>query len=129
MEKLSFDNGIREYGLGSGVLRYHPGDPNLYMRVREAADKFTALEQDLAAKAGAVAGEEAVRLLTDADRQMKELLGWIFGPGNDFDQLLDGVNLLAVGANGERVMTNLLQALEPLLVEGAQRCAAAMVGK
>lgn len=54
---------------------------------------------------------------------MKQLLNWIFGGDNDFHKLLDGVNLLAVADNGERVITNLLQALEPVLLEGAKRCA------
>ena len=56
---------------------------------------------------------------------MKEVLGWVFGEGNDFDQILGGVNLLAVGKNGQRVVTNLFDALQPILVEGAENCARA----
>ena len=41
----------------------------------------------------------------------------------DFQKILSGVNLLAVADNGERVVTNLFAALEPVLVEGAKRCA------
>ena len=48
----------------------------------------------------------------------------MFGEENDFDALLGGVNLLAVAGNGERVITNLLQALLPVLTEGAKLCAA-----
>jgi hypothetical protein len=54
---------------------------------------------------------------------MKHILGWVFGESNDFHKLLGGVNLLAVADNGERVVTNLFAALEPVLVEGAKRCA------
>ena len=54
---------------------------------------------------------------------MKQVLNGIFGGENDFETLLEGVNLLAVADNGERVVTNLFAALEPILTEGARRCA------
>ena len=123
MEKLQFDSGMKSFRInGGGVLRFHPGDPNLYSRFLEAVDKFKALEQELTQ---ACAKEEAdiLRVLEDADAKMKKLLNWVFGGDNDFHKLLDGVNLLAVADNGERVITNLLQALEPVLLEGARRCA------
>lgn len=126
MEKLQFDSGVKSYRInGGGVLRFHPGDPNLYSRFLEAVEKFKALEQELAAKCGAeeTLGADILRFLEEADSKMKQLLNWIFGGDNDFHKLLDGVNLLAVADNGERVITNLLQALEPVLLEGAKRCA------
>lgn len=127
MEKIKFDNGMKSYRLGDGgVLRFNPGDPNLYARFLEAVRKIQALEEDLgkqAASAQEQDGISTVQLMAQADRQMKEVLGWVFGPGNDFDQLLGGVNLLAVAGNGERVVTNLFAALEPILVAGAERCA------
>ncbi len=128
MEKLNFDSGIKEYKLnGNGVLRFHPGDPNLYARFLEAAEKIRALEQELLEQAKALEeaenGQEVVRLMQKADGQMKQVLGWVFGEGNDFDRILGGVNLLAVAGNGQRVVTNLFEALQPVLVEGAQRCA------
>ena len=123
MEKLQFDSGVKSFRInGGGVLRFHPGDPNLYSRFLEAVDKFKALEQELTQ---ACAKEEAdiLHVLEDADGKMKKLLNWVFSGDNDFHKLLEGVNLLAVADNGERVITNLLQALEPVLMEGARRCA------
>ena len=120
MEKIQFDSGIREYKLnGAGVLRFNPGDPNLYARFMDAAQKIQDIEKELAAQARE---EDAsvVALLQTADRKMKETLSWVFGPGNDFDKVLSGVNLLAVATNGERVVTNLFAALEPVLVSGAE---------
>ena len=64
-----------------------------------------------------------VILMQEADRQMKEVLSWVFGPGNDFDKLLGGISLLAAAENGERVVTNLFAALQPVLTRGAQLCA------
>ena len=124
MEKIQLDNGMKSYRLGEqGVLRFNPGDPNLYARFLEAAEKIQALEAELTKQAQGQDGASAVQLMAQADRQMKEVLGWVFGPGNDFDQLLEGVNLLAVAGNCERVVTNLFAALQPVLVAGAERCA------
>lgn len=120
MEKIQFDSGIREYKLnGAGVLRFNPGDPNLYARFMDAAQKIQDIEKELAAQAREE-GASVVALLQIADRKMKETLSWVFGPGNDFDKVLSGVNLLAVASNGERVVTNLFAALEPVLVSGAE---------
>ncbi len=128
MEKIQFDSGVKEFKInGSGVLRFNPGDPNVYARFLEAAEKIQGVENSLTEQAKAMpeqdAGAAAVQLMAQADKQMKEILGWVFGPSNDFDKILGGVNLLAVAGNGERVVTNLFTALQPILVEGAQRCA------
>lgn len=123
MEKIQFDSGVKSYRInGSGVLRFHPGDPNLYTRFLEAVENFKTLEKELAA--AAVEEGQLLGSMQAADKKMKDVLNWVFGSGNDFDRILEGVNLLAVADNGERVITNLLQALEPILLEGAKRCAA-----
>ena len=126
MEKIQFDSGIKSYKLGAGVLKFNPGDPNVYARFLEAVDKLKALEQELMKQAQALEqdGGALVALMRDADKKMKDTLNWVFGGGNDFDAMLGGVNLLAVAQNGERVATNLFAALEPVLVAGAQSCAA-----
>ena len=128
MKKIQFDSGVKAYRInGTGVLRFNPGDPNVYARFLEAAQKIQNLEQELAQQAKALEGQEngaqVVKLMAEADKQMKEVLGWVFGNGNDFDKLLGGVNLLAVAGNGERVVTNLFGALQPILVAGAEACA------
>jgi hypothetical protein len=88
MEKIQFDSGIREYKLnGAGVLRFNPGDPNLYARFMDAAQKIQDIEKELAAQAREE-GASVVALLQTADRKMKETLSWVFGPGNDFDKVL-----------------------------------------
>lgn len=124
MEKISFDNGIREYRInGTGVLKFNPGDPNVYARFLEAMEKIADLEQELSAQAQTkTTAEDALRLMTEADRGIKQILDWVFGHGNSFDKILGGVNLLAVAANGERVITNLLEALQPVLLAGAEEC-------
>ena len=122
MEKIQFDSGIRAYKFGGGVLRFNPCDPNLYGRFLEAGEKIGQIHKDLADQAQ-TPGQTPVQMLQSADREMKKLLSWVFGKDNDFDDLLQGVNLLAVGSNGQRVVTNLFAALEPVLVEGAKTCA------
>lgn len=121
MEKLQFDDGIRSFRInGGGVLRFNPADPNVYARFLEGEEKLLALEKELS---GAADGAEAVERLRQVDGQMKQVLNHIFGPENDFEVLLKGVNLLAVASNGQRVVANLFAALEPIITQGAERCA------
>ena len=124
MEKIQFDSGVRSYRInGGGILRFNPGDPNLYSRFLEAVEKLQEAEKELTQQAETAQAQDMVKLMTQADEKMKHILGWVFGESNDFHKLLGGVNLLAVADNGERVVTNLFAALEPVLVEGAKRCA------
>ncbi len=126
MEKLKFDSGIKEYQIGSGVLRFNPGDPNVYARLMDAQGEITAVENDLVKKAGEIPQGDAaavLRLMTEADTRMKAILSRVFGAGNDFDKILGGVNVMAVCGNGERAITNLLNALVPIIKEGAEKCA------
>lgn len=124
MEKLMLDTGLVRYRVGgAGVLQFNPCDPNVYARFLEAAEKIKEAEQGLSRC------DDALAAMTALDQKIKALLGQVFGPGNDFDQILGGVNLLAVAGNGQRVITNLLSALQPVLVEGARRCAGEIAAK
>lgn len=125
MQKIIFDSGVKEFELGSGVLRFNPADPNVYARFMDAADKITQIEQELVEKGKAMeaTGETVIRIMEEADKRTKDLLNEVFGNGNDFHSILGGTSLLAVGANGERVITNLFAALTPIMVNGAKKCA------
>ena len=138
MEKLNFDSGVKEYQInGKGVLRFNPSDPNVYARFMDAMDQIREVEEKLVAKAKELeqdenqefSGADALRLMREADRETKKILTGVFGDGNDFDEILGGVNLLAVAGNGERVITNLLTALQPIMVSGAENCAKAQADK
>lgn len=127
MEKLTLDFGIREFEInGNGVLRFNPGDPNVYSRLVNALDKIKGVENWLVEQSKAVPqndGAAVLRLMAQADEKMKDILAWVFGGENDFDKLLRGVNLMAVCTNGERAITNLLNALTPIVQEGAENFA------
>ena len=127
MEKISFDSGVKSYKInGTGVLRFNPGDPNVYARFLEAAEKLQDVENALVEEAKELSqadGAGVVQLLSRADKEMKQVLSGVFGQENDFDKILGGVNLLAVADNGQRVVTNLFDALQPVLVAGAKACA------
>lgn len=132
MEKLIFDGGLREYELGRGVLRFNPLDPNVYERFMEVTAKIESVESDLVEGAKTLDpkdGGAMLSLLKSADKKAKDLLNYVFGGGNDFEYMLGGVNLMAVASNGERVITNLFQALTPILEEGARECAASFAVK
>ncbi len=134
MEKIQFDSGIKEYEINNnGVLRFNPSDPNVYARFFDAAEQILEIEKELVTKGEGLnndenSGEAAIRLMQEADSKVKGILSDVFGEGNDFDKLLGGVNLLAVAVNGERVITNLMQALLPIIEQGAKRCAQQKVG-
>ena len=120
MEKITFDAGVKSYRINGGaLLKFNPADPNLYARFLEAVEKIKGLEKELEL----TDGKQALEVMCQADQKIKSLLGWVFGNGNDFDALLGGVNLLAAATNGQRVITNLLQALLPVIADGAKMCA------
>ena len=122
MEKIQFDSGLVRYQVnGKGVLRFNPADPNIYARFLQLRDKLGEMEQELGRE------ETVATQLQLADQRIKELLSWVFGGHNDFEQILDGVSLLAVATNGQRVLQNLLDALEPILHKGLQECAAQLI--
>ena len=130
MEKLVFDSGVKEYQLGDlGVLRFNPSDPNVYARFMESVNAIQEVESKLVEKARALQnrsediGEGVLKIMAEADREAKAILSGVFCGENDFEKILGGVNLLAVAGNGERVITNLLNALQPIMVSGAQNCA------
>lgn len=127
MEKIVFDSGVKEYQINDdGVLRFNPTDPNVYNRFFMASEKIKAVEDRLVARGAAVGedGQKAIEVLAEADRDTKAILAEVFGEGNDFDKMLGGVNMMAVGDNGERIITNFLHALTPIMQDGAERCMA-----
>lgn len=120
--RLTVDTGIREYQVNDGgLLRFNPSDPNLYRRFKELVGDISRLEAEVEEKSAALTdGAGAVELLAECDRQVKEKLSYVFGPGNDFDALLGGVNVMAISGSGELIITNLLNALRPVIEDGVK---------
>ena len=118
MENLELELGVVEYAIpGGGVLRFNPGDPNLYSRFAQAGGKLEEIEKMLTEQAQR---QPVLELLAEADRQIKQLLNWVFGGDNDFHRALGGVSLLSPAANGRTVAANLFEALEKVLTRGVQ---------
>lgn len=127
---LQFDDGLLRLDInGNGILTFNPSDFNVYQRFFGLLKELPELEKRYAVQVEqpgseddsfALAGRELDRA-RELDREIKDKLGAAFGLGNDFDALLGGVNLMAVGNNGQRVITNLLNALAPYIEEGARR--------
>lgn len=130
MEKLNISVGIKRYQLveGGALLSFNPGDPNVYARFMELVPKVKEVQHEMAEKAKTVdvnaadAGEHTVRIMRETDRRMKDILNQIFGKENNFDDILVGVNLMAVTESGNRVIDNVLDALSPIMNEGAKSC-------
>ncbi len=118
MEKMQFDSGMRTYRVnGGGTLSFNPADPNLYVRFQTAMERLNVIGAKLCRET-----EDFAVFMHQADKELKDLLSWVF-PGNDFEKILCGVNLLAVTKRGKTVFENFLDALEPILCEGAESCA------
>lgn len=130
MQKLFIDDGMKQYQLteGGALLRFNPKDQNLYARFVESVETIKAAEMEMAGKLHAVdrnaknAGERTLKILRQTDIRMKNILNQVFGNDNDFDAILRGVNLMAVGDNGKRVIENVMDALLPVMEAGAKAC-------
>ena len=136
MEKITFDSGMRSFRINeNGVLRFNPSDPNVYARFMDAVEKIKNVQNEQAEQANQVdrnaetAPEEILRIMRETDKKVKDILNNEFGNGNNFDELLEGVNLMAVATNGERVIANLIDALLPVMEEGAKACVKAEVSE
>lgn len=112
--------GIREFPVGQGVLRFNPADPNLLCRLQQAV----SMMEDITLEGG-----EPLSLLSAADRELKDILSWVFGPGNDLQAVTGGVSLLSVDAQGKTVLEGLLEAVQPVLLQGARDWASAQKAK
>ena len=124
-KSLQFDDGLLRLDInGNGLLTFNPSDFNVYQRFFQLLQALPELEQQYVAQVEDSAGEAreeqplqlAGRELDRAkalDREVKERLGTVFGPGNDFDALLGGVNVMAVGDKGGRGITKPLHAPAP----------------
>ena len=127
MENLVFDNGIKRYRVNNeGELAFNPSDPNVYGRFMDAIDKISSVENEMVEKGKNIKkddGEAVVRMMVDADRKVKTILQEVFGRNNDFDAIFGSVNIMAVASNGERVITNFINALMPIVAAGAEQCA------
>lgn len=130
MEKIIFDTGVKEFEVNNGgVLRFNPSDPNVYARFMDLTSEIGKIEKDMAKRAEKLENENeekrgagALRIMRDADTKVKQLLAEVFGSENDFGKLFEGVNLMAVASNGERVVTNFFTAIEPVITAGVQAC-------
>lgn len=130
MEKLNISVGIKRYQLveGGDALTFNPGDPNVYARFMEMIPKIKAVQEEMSSKAKKVdinsadAGEETLKIMRETDTRMKNILNEIFGKENNFDNILSGVNLMAVTEGNRRVIDNVLEALTPIMNAGVKSC-------
>ena len=132
MTKLTFDDGrVRLDINGNGTLVFNPSDFNVYERFYALLKELPELEkqyasevetpdestQDDQAAAVELAGRELIRA-KEIDALIKSKLSHVFGAENNFDKLFGGVNIMAFGSNGERVITNFLNAMLPYIEKG-----------
>lgn len=136
MELLNIDVGLKSYQLveGGEPLVFNPGDPSVYARYMDAVPTLKEMEVEYSNKANTTvsenatdeekvaAGQKSFELLREADTRFKGIFNSIFACGNDFDKILRGVNVMAVTADGDRVINKLLEALSPIMQDGVTAC-------
>lgn len=125
MEKITFDTGVKTYQINeSGMLRFNPSDPNVYKRFKDLGAKIETLQAEYNERSKNMTdGGEAIDLLAVYDQRMKEELSLAFGQDNDFDQIFEGANIMAIAGNGELIITNFLNAITPIVEEGVKKYA------
>lgn len=118
--KITFDSGVKQYEInGRAVLRFNPSDPNLYKRFKEIGDYLVSLEKEVSAKSkDAASGMDMVELLSEYDGKVKEKLRYVFGQENDFEDIFEGENIMALASNGALIITNFLDAMRPIIEKG-----------
>lgn len=130
MQNIKFDSGVQEFQInGGGVLRFNPSDLNVYSRFMDAIEDIRKVEQVMQEKirgtSAAGTGTGFLQLANEADKEVKKILQNVFGKQNDFDEIFCGANVLTVTGNGEMVLTNFLNALKPIIEDGARSFAKA----
>ena len=103
MDKIKFDDGVKAYRVGGGVLKFNPADPALYSRFLEAAEALQTI---------------APTDFREADKAIREQLQRVF-PDADLNAVFPG-SLLAMCRNGKLLVENFLEAMEPVLLEGVR---------
>lgn len=133
VEKLIFDDGVKRIDInGNGLLCFNPSDLNVYQRLCALLQELPAMEErykiHVEEPEDGMEAKEVLPLVGAAldhakkiDAELKKKLAWVFGTANDFDKLLGGVNLMSPAGNGERVITNFLNAITPYIEEGARK--------
>lgn len=137
-QNLIFDDGLMRLNINdNGLLVFNPTDMNVYERFIALARELPELEKQYAADVEhpseegddmELVGKELTRA-KEIDALIKRRLNEVFGGENDFDKLVGGVNLMAFGSNGERVITNLLNVLTPYVEEGVKKHSDALASK
>ena len=114
----------------NGILSFNPTDFNLYGRFVKFCRELPDIEKRFFASSEPrlVTGHEKAEMeeisanlevVNNLDAEIKERLNDVFR-GNDFGELLSGVNLMAFGKIGNFVITNLLDAIRPYIESGVQ---------
>lgn len=128
METLQFDTGVKEFECNSGaVLRFNPTSQNVYARfvafyeelpgLGEEYDAILKMDREIKSddsEESEPSGAFAAAIL-DFDRRLKNKLADVFGPGNDFDAIFEGVNLMEMTDSGQEALLNFMDAIYPII--------------
>lgn len=129
--ELNFDTGIKEFDVnGRHKLRINTSDQNMYFRVTSMMGELREIEKRYIQKMAEIsqcqtiedqlsANAKMYSIMREIDLEVKAKLSFAFGNENDFDEVFDGVNVMAVTSNGDSVLANFLNAIAPIINESS----------
>lgn len=130
-QKLFIDDGLIGIEINdNGVLKFNPSDFNFYDRLMKFSKELPEIEKkyerdvEVRTEGAAEFVERQLEIARQIDAEVKLRLAYVFGYGNDFDKLFGGSNVLSPAKNGERIITNFLNAIIPFVEDGMKRFSA-----
>jgi len=123
-EKIELDLGYKTYSINGVDFHLNVSDINFYKRFRDAYKFFESIDKvyqekfientDKPDELGFVGGENLL-LMKEFDVEAKVKLNEVFGCGNDFEKIFQGVNCMSITSNGNSVLFNFLTSITPII--------------
>jgi len=128
MKTINFDTGIEVYKVNdNAVLKVNFKDPNLYGRFLEMQAELENIEKKYEEKTKGIEtevnekgfsnAEQTLKIMREIDVEIKEKFAYVFGIDNNFDEIFNGVHLMAIDKNGNRIVSNFLEAINPIIIK------------
>lgn len=135
MSNINIGYGIKEVTINNrATLRFNPSDPALYDRFCELLTDLESAGEEITKAVNDTSDDGAVdrwgvpakshriaQVISKLDTDIKERLRYVFGEGNDFNDIFEGVSSFAGTDTGEWVITNFLNAIRPEIEESTQQ--------
>lgn len=121
MKNLTSDLGFIECKLHDkgGPLQFNPTDPNIGFRYEELVKYVEDISPEYEKKFAQYGNDYKTMFkeTREMDLQLKEKLAYTFGSWNDFDAIFMGLHFMSLGNNGQPILANFLEKINPLITK------------